>query len=251
MPEPTPGVTPRPATSTISDGPTYDFGVRPLGATKTHVFTITSDYIQNLALAAPLAAPFALQEGTLAASGTCGTILASNGSCTVAVVFAPTADGAASGTFSIMDGHGNTVSISLAGSGTIASGAVLAISDGPQFSYGDVGYGFMLDHTFTVTNTGHAAATMLTPGMLPMQFLFRGGAYPGTGGTCGTTLAAGASCTIVVTYYAIIAPHTVVTLTITYDDSVEPASTEIVLEGSNLGFPWAARRTRRASRSTA
>jgi len=80
--------------------------------------------------------------------------------------------------------------------------AVLTISDGPTFDYGTVSTGAASDHTFTVSNTGAATATAMAAGTpaLVAPFSYTGGAYPGTGGTCTTTLAAAATCTIVVRF---------------------------------------------------
>jgi hypothetical protein len=65
------------------------------------------------------------------------------------------------------------------------------------------------DITVTVTNSGGTAATTLagvfyinSPISLgdPDPFAFKGGVFPGTGGTCATTLEPGSSCTLVLTF---------------------------------------------------
>jgi hypothetical protein len=57
-------------------------------------------------------------------------------------------------------------------------------------------------HTFTVTNTGQATADLSTNLTSTNYFKFLGGSMPGTGGTCGATLAPSSSCTYVVQYWA-------------------------------------------------
>ena len=76
--------------------------------------------------------------------------------------------------------------------GTGANPAVLAISDGPTYDYGNVTVGATATQTFTVDNTGGVIATSLADGLgLAAPYTFLGGTYPGTGGTCATTLTNG------------------------------------------------------------
>ena len=65
-------------------------------------------------------------------------------------------------------------------------------------------------------NTGGVAATALNETGLVAPFNFVGGAYPGTGGTCGATLSSGSSCTLVVRY--------------------APAASGVANGGINLGY---------------
>lgn len=54
---------------------------------------------------------------------------------------------------------------------------------------------------YTLTNFDNVTATALSIGNLPTDgFAFAGGAYPGTGGSCGATLGAGQSCTVAITF---------------------------------------------------
>ena len=65
-------------------------------------------------------------------------------------------------------------------------------------------YGFTAvprDHTFYVRNIGGRPATEVGDGgKLGEGFAYKDGTYPGTGGTCGSSLAAGDLCTMVVTF---------------------------------------------------
>ena len=54
--------------------------------------------------------------------------------------------------------------------------------------------------TFTVSNLGQSPATDLGASGLSGPYAFRGGTYPGTGGTCTTSLAAQSSCQIVIVF---------------------------------------------------
>lgn len=75
---------------------------------------------------------------------------------------------------------------------------LLSISDGATFDFGAVPTGTQASHLFTVTNTGDAEAVGLD-GTVAAPFGFPGG-FPGGAGTCGASLAAGASCTVEVVF---------------------------------------------------
>ena len=78
--------------------------------------------------------------------------------------------------------------------------AVLTISDDPTFTYTSISAGASLDKTFTITNSGFSTATaILGAAFSTATFTFKGGTFPGAGGTCIATLVRFASCTVVVT----------------------------------------------------
>ena len=79
--------------------------------------------------------------------------------------------------------------------------ATLVISDANTYNYGSINISTATDKTFTVSNTGAATATSMSGGAFtnPTIYSFKGGSYPGTGGTCSTSLVTLGSCTIVVT----------------------------------------------------
>jgi hypothetical protein len=52
----------------------------------------------------------------------------------------------------------------------------------------------------SIRNLGNVATTKFTVGPPPEPFGFAGGAFPGTGGTCGASIAAGKDCIIVVRF---------------------------------------------------
>lgn len=82
-----------------------------------------------------------------------------------------------------------------------APAAVLSISDGPSsYNFGTLYAWQVVEKTFTVTNNGALTATSMSGGSIGVPFAFKGGSYPGTGGSCGSTLAAGSNCTVIVVY---------------------------------------------------
>ncbi|MCB9073113.1 MAG: choice-of-anchor D domain-containing protein, partial [Bdellovibrionaceae bacterium] len=193
-----------PANLSISDGPTYDYGNLAIGATVSHTFTVTNSGSVSATSVnvTGLSAPFAFVGGAFPGTGgTCTTTIIAGASCTLVVSFTPTATALTTSSIDMNynDGANNVVS-SRPVQGTGVAPAVLSISDGPTYDFGAAVIGTTVNYTFTVTNTGGIDATTITGTGLVAPFTFTGGAYPGTGGTCGATLAAGANCAIVVSY---------------------------------------------------
>lgn len=58
----------------------------------------------------------------------------------------------------------------------------------------------VIERSLTFTNSGDAPAQGFAPAALSAPFAFKGGAFPGNGGTCSSTLNGHASCTAVITY---------------------------------------------------
>lgn len=79
-------------------------------------------------------------------------------------------------------------------------GGALLMTDSDTYAFGQNGFNASVPKTVLITNRGTSPATQMTSGSLSAPFGFYGGAYPGTGGTCGESLAAGESCTVVLVY---------------------------------------------------
>lgn len=89
----------------------------------------------------------------------------------------------------------------MAGGGTTGL-AVLAFAGGPSYDFGTIATSGSMDVSILVSNSGGTTATSMT-GLNPAgRFSFKGGSYPGNGGTCGSTLLSSGSCNVVVTYTA-------------------------------------------------
>jgi len=166
------------------------------------------------------------------AGGTCGATLAAGGTCTILVTFTPAAPGGAySGTLTV------TANVPVIGSPLPLSGVGLVPTFTATVTPTTLSFGTWATtttspaQTLTVTNTGNGALTGGT-------FTFGGGTPAGfaratTAGTCGATLAVGASCT----YNVVFSPTTVATyartLTVAYTGAtVTPAS--VTLSGTGV-----------------
>jgi N-acetylneuraminic acid mutarotase len=134
-------------------------------------------------------------------------------------------------------GGGGGSSATSSGSGTTAAPASLTISGGSTFNFNIVAVGASADNTFTVTNGGGQATASLSASALSAPYSYKGGTFPGTGGTCGASVATGASCTFVVTFSPSSATTSPATLTLSYGDgtgATQTASVTLSGTGANI-----------------
>lgn len=69
--------------------------------------------------------------------------------------------------------------------------------DKSSYDFGVALVGQTYSATFTLTNSGTTEVSSLAGSGLSGELSFLGGSFPGTNGTCSTSLSAGSSCTIV------------------------------------------------------
>jgi hypothetical protein len=160
-------------------------------------------------------------SGDFAATGNCGSSLNTGANCTIAVTFTPTAVGPRIGTLTIADGAADSPrQIPLAGMGSSPAAVSPAfLLFGPQ----TVGKTSAL-RTVTLTNTGTAA--------LAVSKIAASGDFTETN-NCGSSLSAGASCTIAVTLTPASAGPRFGFLTIT--DSAPDSPQQIPLTSMGIG----------------
>ncbi|RME18397.1 MAG: DUF2341 domain-containing protein [Bdellovibrio sp.] len=227
-----------PALLVIAGVNPYDYGNKALGSSTDQLFTITnSGGVTATGLSEiGLAAPFGLSGPFPGTNGTCGNTLASGNSCTIEVRFTPTALGLATDSIEMQYNNGLvTTSVTLGVQGTGVNPALLTISDGPLYDFGNQEANCSKTKTFTVTNTGDVDATAVNGTGLAGEFKFLGGFYPGTGGSCGATIsAAGGSCTIVVEYAPVNNGMDTDTIQINYYDGVVNQSATRDIQGNGL-----------------
>ncbi|MCB0367503.1 MAG: choice-of-anchor D domain-containing protein, partial [Bdellovibrionales bacterium] len=224
------------AVITISDAVLYDYGTQPLGSNTDHTFNLNNTGgVPATALAGTgLAAPFSYKGGSYPGTGgSCGATLNNGVSCSIVVTYSPTAPGLHADTIQIDYNDGSSVvNATRDVQGTGASAAFLAVSDGPFYDYGTKANGSTTDYTFTVDNTGSIAATTIAGSGLVAPFTFKGGSYPGTGGSCASSLAAGSNCTIVVTYAPTVSGLHNDTIQLDYNDGLAPQTSTRDVQGT-------------------
>ncbi|MHB8644169.1 MAG: choice-of-anchor D domain-containing protein [Thermomicrobiales bacterium] len=157
-------------------------------------------------------------------NSTCGTTVAPGASCTLSISFSPTATGTRSGTLQITDNvSGTTPAVTLTGTGTRP-----AIAFAPAaIACPDTIVASRTICSTTVTNTGTAPMTMssaITAGGTDYVIDTTGG------GSCGATLAAGASCTLSVGFTPTVTGARPGTLTVT--DNAPGSPHAVALSGT-------------------
>jgi hypothetical protein len=168
---------------------TLSFGNVQAGQSSTKAITLTN----NGSVAGNWAANPAINNlpaGFTADLSACGNVTP-GGSCTVNFTFSPAAAQAYGGS-GVAPAYASIVGNTLTLSGTGAAAAA-TLSD---IAFGNVAAGSTSDLAATVTNTGVGPISVGAPSVTGAGFSIT------TGGTCGTTLAAGSSCTINVRYTA-------------------------------------------------
>ena len=167
---------------TVSPG-SLAFGNVAVGTTTAaQTVTLTNNQGSPLSIASvTAAAPFAVNAGTT----TCGASLASGASCAIGITASPTSPTTSNGTLTITDGASNspqTVSLSVTGT------SPLTPTPSP-LAFGQVVVGVQSVQNVTLNNTTGLPITIGSA-------VLAGSGYSMVGGstTCGSTLAAGASC---------------------------------------------------------
>lgn len=179
----------------LGDSPgSLAFGSTTVGASSASaVVTVrASTFAALTSLSSSVTGDFSLQGGT------CGASLASDASCTIGVVFSPTASGTRTGTLSIVNsGLTTPVAIALTGAAAAAPQATVSL-DSSNLAFGNQVVGSAgASRTVTVSNTGAASLTfsgITVTGTAASDFT--------SAGTCAVAavVAAGGHCSVVVTF---------------------------------------------------
>ena len=124
---------------------------------------------------------------------TCGTSLAAAASCTVSVEFKPTAAGALTASLSVADNAtGSPQLVTLKGTATAASTYTLSVSPTSLAFASTVVGSTTAAQVVTIKNTGTAAVTLTSETLAGANST----SFVKSATTCGTSLAAAASCTV-------------------------------------------------------
>ena len=183
------------ATASLSKG-SLTFSSQNLGTTSA-AQTVTLTNTGNAALSISSIAFTGADPGDFGETNTCGGSVAASGSCTLSVTFTPAAAGSRAATLQITDNSNNVAgsqqSVSLTGTGTASAVSLSATT--LSFS-NQAARTTSPSQAITLTNTGNMSLTISS-----IQIT---GTDPGDFGmpsnTCGSSLAANASCTVNVTF---------------------------------------------------
>lgn len=190
-----PNVTAAPAASVAPA--TLSFGGATVGQDSSALSTTLSNSgsaalnIGSIAVGGGNGGDFRVTGGSCAS----GASLAAGGSCTVQLVFHPTASGTRGGALTIShNATGGSSSVALSGTGNAVAQATLSLS-ATTLDFGPLLTNAPAQRTLTVSNSGQAALNFSAIGVSGAQ-----AGYFTLGGTCttGTPLAVGANCTVVV-----------------------------------------------------
>jgi Pro-kumamolisin, activation domain/Abnormal spindle-like microcephaly-assoc'd, ASPM-SPD-2-Hydin len=167
----------------------------------------------------------------LISAKTCTTSLAAAASCTVSVEFKPTAAGALTASLSIADNAtGSPQTVSLSGTGAAAAAPAITLTPTSIAFPATATAATSVAQVVTVKNTGNAAATISSIAL---------GGTNATSfveiGTCGTSLAAGASCSVYVAFKPASAAALSGTLSVTDNATGSPQT--VTLTGTGTAAP--------------
>ena len=202
----------------------------PTSLTFTGQLVGTTSAAQTVTLSntgtAPLAISGIVATGDFAQTNACGTSLAAGASCTISVTFTPAAAGGRTGAVTITDSAtGSPRTVALSGTGTVPGVSLSAAS--LTFASQAVGT-TSAAQSVTLSNTG--------TGPLAISGIVASGDFAQTN-TCGTSVAAGASCTINVTFAPTASGSRSGTVTIT--DSAPGSPRTVALAGTGAVQPVA------------
>jgi len=161
-------------------------------------------------------------SGDFAQTNTCGSSVAAGANCTISVTFTPTAIGVRSGTLTITDSApGSPQMVALSGTGVQPAVTLSATSQ----TFGNQNVSSMSSAmSITLTNSGSANLTVSS--------IVATGDYAQTN-NCGSSVAVGANCTIMVTFTPVAPGTRSGTLTIT--DNAPGSPHVITLSGTGVG----------------
>jgi hypothetical protein len=161
-----------------------DFGSEAVGfpsATETFTWTNNSSFVSQVSAATIIGdSDFAVT------SNNCGSV-AGGASCTITVVFTPSALGPGAATLTVTSGGGNSLTSSLTGIGT--PGYSLS---GSSLSFGSLDVGATASQILTLTS--------LASGPLPIPPFVTTGQYAVSTAACGNQIAAMGNCSVKVTF---------------------------------------------------
>ncbi len=210
------------AAPTASLSPTsLTFATQNVGTTSAaQTITLTNGGTAALAITSIAA------SGDYAQTNTCGTSLAASANCSISVTFTPTAAGTRTGTVTVTDNAaGSPQTANLTGTGAAVGPSAALSPTSLTFASQTVGT-TSAAQAITLSNGGTAALTITS--------IAATGDYAQTN-NCGTSLAAGANCSISVTFTPTTTGARTGTITVTDNATSSPQSAGLTGTGASAG----------------
>jgi hypothetical protein len=136
----------------------------------------------------------------------------------------------------IQDNIGNNATLTLNTTSfpgtTVDQTVTLAFADGTTYDFGQKNVGSSTDVTMVINYSGTIDATSVSASNPSAQYNFKGGSFPGTGGTCSATV--NSNCTIVLTFTPDSAAVFNDTVTISYDNGSGPVNINRNITGEGI-----------------
>jgi hypothetical protein len=204
---------------------TVNFGLQLVGATSpAQTLTLTNN--GNAALSITSFAVTGTNAGDFAQTNTCGTSVAAGATCTISATFKPSLVGTETASVTVTDNaSGSPQAVALSGMGTESAVSLSATS--LTFASQSVGTSSTAQ-TVTLTSTGSAALSITSLAITGTN----AGDFAQTN-TCGSSVAAGANCTISVTFTPTAGGSRTASVSITDNGSGSPQT--IALSGTGTG----------------
>jgi uncharacterized repeat protein (TIGR01451 family) len=169
-----------------------------------------------------------------AQTNTCGSSLAASASCSISVTFTPASAASFAATLSVADNAtGSPQTVALSGTGTTASTPVASLSP-TSLTFSAVSGSTSAAQTVTLKNTGSAALVISgisIAGTNPTDFA--------QANTCGSSLAANATCSISVTFTPASATSFAATLSVADNATGSPQTVALSGTGTTAAAPAA------------
>jgi uncharacterized delta-60 repeat protein len=162
----------------------------------------------------------------------------------VVITFTPTAAGMTAQNLIVNYASGSTstskmVFIPVQGTGAAPTPANLTFSSSSPLTFADAKMDETQSTTVMLTNSGQIAASSVSAQSLSAPFSYKGGSFPGVGGTCGNSLAAGASCLVALSFTPTLGGTFSTPWTINYSSSGTAKTSTLQLQG--VGIPGGTR----------
>lgn len=214
--------------TTASLSPTsIAFGSEAVGATSA-ARTVTLSNTGKAALSITSLGIKGSSSSNFAETNTCGKSLAAGAKCTISGTFTPSATGSRTATLTILDNaSGSPQTVSLTGTGVRAAPVASLSPSSLAFGSQSVGAASTVQ-SVTLSNTGNAALSITS-----LALTGTNAASFAQANTCGRSLAAGANCTVSVTFRPSATGSSTASLSITDNASGSPHKVSLSGTGNN------------------